>query len=85
MESYDEYANGAVRRFLTHMFVLRARRHLNTLAAHYGWTPEKLREYEERFIRTTEFVPVFIEPRRQIVENDSSSESSSDSSSTDSD
>jgi hypothetical protein len=77
METYDEFATTAVRRYFTHLFVLRAQRHLKTLATHYGWTAEQLQEYETRFIRAMEFVPVFIEPRRQITEPDTDSDTDS--------
>jgi hypothetical protein len=54
-----EYAETSVRRFLTVLFTMRARRHLRTLADHYGWTPEQLTEYEHRFIRAAYMTPRF--------------------------
>ena len=50
-----------VRRFMTVLFVTRAKRHLKTLAELYGWSPETLAAHEEEFIRVAEFVPVFQE------------------------
>jgi hypothetical protein len=54
-----EYAETSVRRFLTVLFTYRARRHLRTLAEHYGWTPEQLAEYENRFVRAAFMTPRF--------------------------
>ena len=45
---------------MTILFVARAKRHLKTLAEVYGWTPAQLTEYEERFIKIGEHVPVWI-------------------------
>jgi hypothetical protein len=50
-----------VRRFMTVLFVTRAKRHLKTLAELYGWSPETLASYEEEFIRVADFVPVWSE------------------------
>jgi len=60
METAAEFADGQVRRFLTVLFTLRAKRHLNTLATLYGWSPETLAEHESRFIKPTNYVPRFI-------------------------
>lgn len=57
METAEEFAEGQLRRFLTVLFVKRAKRHLKTLADLYGWSPETLVENEERFIKTTAFLP----------------------------
>jgi hypothetical protein len=57
METADELADGQIRRFLTSLFVARARRHLKTLAALYDWSPTTLAEYEQRFIKTIDCVP----------------------------
>jgi len=59
METAEEYAAAQVRRLLTVLFVSRAKRHLKTLAELYGWSPEQLAEAEQRFIRTSDFVPTF--------------------------
>jgi hypothetical protein len=56
----EEEAESQVRRFLTVLFVARAKRHLKALSVIYGWSPETLAEYEDRFIKTAEFVPVFV-------------------------
>jgi hypothetical protein len=50
-----------VRRFMTVLFVARAKRHLKTLAELYGWSPETLASHEEEFIKIAEFVPVWTE------------------------
>jgi hypothetical protein len=60
MQSQQEYSEGQIRRFMTILFVARAKRHLKTLAEVYGWTPAQLTEYEERFIKIGEHVPVWI-------------------------
>ena len=62
METAAEEAEGHVRKFLTTLFVLRAKRHLKTLSEIYGWSPELLAEYEARFIKTVDCVPVFTVP-----------------------
>jgi hypothetical protein len=54
-----EYAETSVRRYLTVLFTMRARRHLRILAESYGWTPEQLTEYENRFIRAAYMTPRF--------------------------
>ena len=59
METSQEFAEGQVRRLMTVLFISRARRHLRTLAAAYGWSPETLAAHEARFIRTADFIPVF--------------------------
>jgi hypothetical protein len=59
MESTEEFAEAQVRRFLTTLFTLRAKRHLHALAELYGWSPELLRENEARFIKPADCVPVF--------------------------
>ena len=58
METADEFAEAQVRRFLTVLFVTRAKRHLKALADLYGWSPELLAENEQRFIKTSDFVPI---------------------------
>jgi len=55
----QEFADAQMRRFLTVLFVTRAKRHLKTLADLYGWSPEMCAEYEQRFIKPAEFVPRF--------------------------
>ena len=62
MESPAEEAEAQVRRLLTTLFVIRAKRYLKTLAVHYGWSPETLAEYEIRFIKMSDFVPTFVPP-----------------------
>lgn len=59
METKKEFAESQVRRFMTVLFIARARRHLRTLAGLYGWTPETLATYETRFITTSSTVPRF--------------------------
>ena len=59
METAEEFAEGQLRRFLTVLFVKRAKRHLKTLADLYGWSPEMLAENEQRFIQTAKFLPVW--------------------------
>ena len=60
METAQEFAEGQVRRFMTVLFVARAKRHLKSLGELYGWTPEQLAEYEARFIKPAAFIPQFI-------------------------
>jgi len=60
METAEEFAEGQVRRFLTVLFTMRAKRHLKTLADLYGWSPELLAENESRFIKTAACVPAFL-------------------------
>jgi hypothetical protein len=60
METTKEFAEGQVRRFMTVLFVARARRHLRTLAGLYGWSPETLAAHEARFITTAGTVPRFV-------------------------
>jgi hypothetical protein len=60
METAQEFAEGQVRRFMTVLFVARAKRHLKALSELYGWSPEQLAEYETRFIKPTTFIPQFI-------------------------
>lgn len=62
METPHEYAEAQVRRFMTVLFVNRAKRHLRTLAELYGWSPETLATNEQRFIRVADHVPIFVEP-----------------------
>ncbi len=59
MNAVTEYSESQIRRFMTMLFILRARRHLKSLAVIYNWTPEILSEYEQRFIRTADMVPVW--------------------------
>lgn len=56
----EEEAESHVRRFLTVLFVARAKRHLKALSVICGWSPETLATYEAQFIKTAEFVPVFV-------------------------
>jgi len=60
METPAEAAEAQVRQFLMTLFIARAKRHLKTLSVVYGWSPEQLAEYEDRFIKTGDFVPVFV-------------------------
>ncbi len=62
METPHEYAESQVRRFMTVLFVTRAKRHLQTLAELYGWSPETLAANELRFIRVADHVPIFVPP-----------------------
>lgn len=59
METAAEFADGQVRRFLTVLFTLRAKRHLKTLATLYGWSAETLAEHEARFVKPSNCVPRF--------------------------
>lgn len=59
METQEDFTKAQVRKFLTVLFVNRARRHLKTLAEHYGWSPETLAANEDRFIRVYDSVPRF--------------------------
>ena len=59
METSEEYAAAQVRRFLTELFVSRAKRHLGALAELYSWSPEQLAEAEQRFIKASDCVPIF--------------------------
>ena len=56
--NHTEYSESTVRRFLTVLFTLRARRHLQRLAELYNWSPEQLADAETRFIRPV--VPQFV-------------------------
>ena len=56
---HKEVAEASVRRFMTVLFLARAKRHLRTLAEHYGWSSAQLAEYEARFIHMGNMVPVF--------------------------
>lgn len=60
MDLHKEVATAAVRRFMTVLFLIRAKRHLRTLAELYGWSSERLAELEERFIHMGDMVPVFV-------------------------
>lgn len=60
MDTPEEAAEAQVRRFLTILFVARAKRHLKALSEIYGWSPETLAENEARFIKIAECVPVFL-------------------------
>ena len=57
METPQDSASTPIRRFLTFLFIERARSHLKTLAVEYDWSPERLLEYESRFIKQAELVP----------------------------
>ena len=70
METPKEYAEAQVRRFMTVLFVTRAKRHLRTLAELYGWSPETLAANEQRFIRVADHVPIFIAPTAPISEEE---------------
>jgi hypothetical protein len=59
METRAEFTAAQARKFLTVLFVTRARRHLRTLAEHYNWSPEELAANEARFLRTADCVPEF--------------------------
>jgi len=45
---------------MTVLFTERAKRHLKTLAVEYNWSPQMLAEYEARFIKPIDFVPLFV-------------------------
>lgn len=59
MDDQKEYSEASVRKFLTVLFTLRARRHLQKMAEIYGWSPEELAKNEARFIQPSNFVPVW--------------------------
>jgi hypothetical protein len=61
METPHEFAEAQVRRFMTVLFVARAKRHLRTLAELYSWSPETLMANEQRFINIADHAPVFVE------------------------
>jgi hypothetical protein len=54
----SEWSESMIRQFLTQLFVLRAKRHLQTLAAAYGWSPETTANYESQFITTEAMTPL---------------------------
>ena len=58
-QTRDEFTEAQVRKFLTVLFVTRAKRHLKTLADLYGWSPETLATNEARFIQIGNCVPRF--------------------------
>lgn len=51
METPREFADSQIRRFMTVLLTVRAKRHLKTIADMYGWSPDTLAANEERFIR----------------------------------
>jgi hypothetical protein len=59
MQTRDEFTEAQIRKFMTVLFVTRARRHLKTLSELYSWSPEELAAHEARFIRVSECVPHF--------------------------
>lgn len=59
METQEDFTKAQVRKFLTVLFVNRARRHLKTLAEHYGWSPDTLETHTARFIQVGNCVPHF--------------------------
>ncbi len=58
-QTREEFTASQARKFLTVLFVTRAKRHLKTLADLYGWSPETLAIHESRFIRVSDCVPRF--------------------------
>jgi hypothetical protein len=54
---HEEYRETQIRKFLTVFFMIRARRHLRTLATLYKWSPEHLAAQEARFLRQADFTP----------------------------
>jgi hypothetical protein len=59
METADEFAESQIRRFLTTLVVNRRKRLLKMMGELYGWSPETLALYEERYIRVSDCVPIF--------------------------
>jgi len=57
--SRKDFAEATVRKWMTVLFIQRAKRHLAALAERYKWTSTELAEYERRFIQDYRFVPVF--------------------------
>ena len=55
----DEFADASIRRFFTHLFITRAKRHLARLALIYNWSETQLEEYTTRFIVDSNFIPLF--------------------------
>ena len=53
-------ANAEIRKFMTLLFIERARRHLRTLATEYGWSPQVLAENEARFIKHVDMIPTWL-------------------------
>jgi hypothetical protein len=51
MQTVQEFSESQTRRFFTVFFTVRAKRHLRTLAEHYGWSAETLATHEARFLR----------------------------------
>jgi hypothetical protein len=65
METNAEFAEAQARKFMTVLFYNRARRHLKTMAALYGWSPETLQEHEQRFLRPSDAVPIWAPPQEK--------------------
>lgn len=59
METQREFNDAQLRRFFTVLFTTRAKRHLATLATHYGWSPETLAAHEARFLTPATMAPRF--------------------------
>ena len=58
-EPIDEVAETQVRKFLTVLFVTRRMKLLKILAGIYCWTPEQLADYQERFVKPADCVPIW--------------------------
>jgi hypothetical protein len=63
-ETAEEFRQRLVRRFLTVLFIIRAKRHLKTVAEAFGM-PERQQEYETQFIKDAEMVPRFADKSKQ--------------------
>ena len=57
---HEEFIESQLRRFFTTLMTVRARRHLQTLAAAYGWSPEFLAAQEERFLTPAKMAPRWV-------------------------
>jgi hypothetical protein len=55
----DEFAESQLRRLMMSLFLQRARRHLQTLAVTYNWSPDVLALYEERYLQPAAHVPTW--------------------------
>jgi hypothetical protein len=63
-ETAEEFRQRLVRRFLTVLFIMRARRHVKAVAEAFGM-PERQQEYEAQFIKDAELVPHFADKSKQ--------------------
>ena len=57
MDAHQTFVDSSTRCFMAKLFATRAIRHLEKLAAAYGWTPEQLEENKRRFICPADMIP----------------------------